>query len=476
MKRAKAVLLTDTLVRNAKPGEKAYFLWDEAQPGFGLRVMPTGFKAFYVQYRIGGTRDTTANKLKLGTPSTIRTSEARKKASVARGFAAEGKDPAKERRNVRTSPTVADLIDLYEEQGCYCRSGERKGEPFGEKTKRFTLARLRNHVLPVLGGRRIVRLDKGDVRVLYDRVSQGSAERHDRKDDPDAEVEKKTGASGGIGIARKVLRDFSSVCSFAIEEKLMTSNPVKEAGITTNDKERKDYLTETQLMRLGRALEEAEQFHGVNPMALNQIRLWLLTGLRRDEGARLRWEEVDFDKNQIMLLKSKSIPQRPLTPPAVELLQRLRLLAELDGDGMPISPWVFPSSRGAGPYTGMKRYLPLLKRLANLKNLYPHLLRHTLGSNAVSSGLSLHLTGAILGHKNPRSTLIYAHVQDKAALDAAVPVSARIAAALDPSRSGHRHSKPTEGPALACRSWSEQFVPRPPSGSDVGDAPKEREA
>jgi hypothetical protein len=35
-----------------------------------------------------------------------------------------------------------------------------------------------------------------------------------------------------------------------------------------------------------------------------------------------------------------------------------------------------------------------------------------MGSTAVSTGEALALTGAILGHSNPRSTAIYAHVQN----------------------------------------------------------------
>ena len=61
-----------------------------------------------------------------------------------------------------------------------------------------------------------------------------------------------------------------------------------------------------------------------------------------------------------------------------------------------------------------------------------------MGSTAVSTGEALALTGAIRGHSNPRSTAIYAHVQNDPSKRAANRVSKKIAAALagNPSEKG----------------------------------------
>jgi hypothetical protein len=53
-----------------------------------------------------------------------------------------------------------------------------------------------------------------------------------------------------------------------------------------------------------------------------------------------------------------------------------------------------------------------------------------MGSTAISTGEALALTGAILGHSNPRSTAIYAHVQTDPSRRAANRVTKKIAAAL----------------------------------------------
>ena len=72
-----------------------------------------------------------------------------------------------------------------------------------------------------------------------------------------------------------------------------------------------------------------------------------------------------------------------------------------------------------------------MRTIANLPDVTPHTLRHTLGSTAVSGGEAIALTGAILGHRNPRSTAIYAHVQHTPMKKAAERVSGKLAKALN---------------------------------------------
>jgi hypothetical protein len=81
-------------------------------------------------------------------------------------------------------------------------------------------------------------------------------------------------------------------------------------------------------------------------------------------------------------------------------------------------------------YQGAWRYWDKAVAKAELPGVTPHTLRHTMGSTATSTGEALALTGAILGHSNPRSTAIYAHVQANPSKRAADRVSKKIAAAL----------------------------------------------
>jgi hypothetical protein len=95
------------------------------------------------------------------------------------------------------------------------------------------------------------------------------------------------------------------------------------------------------------------------------------------------------------------------------------------------SPYAFPAESGEGHFVGMKRVWPKIIARAGLgRDVTPHVLRHSVGSLAASSGESLLIVGAVLGHANPRSTAGYAHVAVDPAIEAADRVSNAIGAAL----------------------------------------------
>src|SRR3546814_7100880 len=79
--------------------------------------------------------------------------EARRQARKILGVAATGADPAAELKAKRKEMRIAELVDLYEKEGCYIQRGKRQGEAMKPLTKQYTLARLRHHVVPLLGSR-----------------------------------------------------------------------------------------------------------------------------------------------------------------------------------------------------------------------------------------------------------------------------------------------------------------------------------
>jgi integrase len=113
---------------------------------------------------------------------------------------------------------------------------------------------------------------------------------------------------------------------------------------------------------------------------------------------------------------------RPLGLAAIALLRQIKRSDNSD--------YVFPAETGAGHYLGVKRLWPKIVKKARLPGVTPHTLRHTVGSTAVSNGEALLMAGAILGHANPRSTAIYAHVQAAPSKKSANRVASKIAAAL----------------------------------------------
>jgi integrase len=413
-----SVFLTKKTIDAALPADKRYWVWDRELPGFGLRVETSGAKAFFVRYRAdGGGRAAAQRLVTIGRFGTLTAEQARKKAKVLLGSVAVGDDPAGERQAKRREMKIDALIELYEEEGCFIQRGIRQGQPMKERTKAYTLARLRHHVVPLLGHKRVSEIGAGEIERFVRDVTAGKTAR-DEKIGP----RKRIIVRGGDGAARKVVRDLSAVFSFAVRHGVVAENPVEKAAIRKTDNHRERFLTLDEISRLGAALDALEA-EGKNPKALAIARLWVLTGCRRDEIAGLRWSEVDFDNGLLVLAESKTGKSiRPLGAAAIAVLHGI--------SHDPDSDYVFPAERGDGHFQGIKSLWPTIIRKAELPGVTPHTLRHTMGSTAVSTGEALALTGAILGHANPRSTAIYAHVQRDPSRRAADRVAKKIAAAL----------------------------------------------
>ena len=112
----------------------------------------------------------------------------------------------------------------------------------------------------------------------------------------------------------------------------------------------------------------------------------------------------------------------PLGDEAIKLIDRLR--AETT------SEWVFPSPRGTGPIVGVQKVWNEIRIAAGLPTARIHDLRHSFASQAVNSGASLYLTGAILGHRQSSTTQRYAHLQADPVRQVASGAAERISAAL----------------------------------------------
>ena len=58
------------------------------------------------------------------------------------------------------------------------------------------------------------------------------------------------------------------------------------------------------------------------------------------------------------------------------------------------------------------RYVRAVARRAGIGNVHPHQLRHTLATQCLNRGMSLEAIAALLGHRSPRMTLVYARIAD----------------------------------------------------------------
>ena len=292
---------------------------------------------------------------------------------------------------------IAELIQQF---------GKKGTDHLKERNRRCMLARLQHHVVPVLGRKKVSEVRIGDVEQMMRDVRAGKTAR-DEKTGPRARVI----VRGGSGVATRAVRDLSAVFAFAIRQEWVKYNPcalVKKPA----DQRRTRFLTLDEIKRFGQVLGKLEA-ESANAKAIAIMRLWALTGCRRDEIAGLKWSEIDFANACLVLANSKT--GRSVRPLAYAAIAILNSQPKKDN-----CEFVFPAEDDNETfYQGTKRYWVKVVKLANLPGVTPHTLRHTIGSAAVSSGETLAMTGALLGHANQQSTSIYAHMQQDPARRAA---------------------------------------------------------
>ena len=85
----------------------------------------------------------------------------------------------------------------------------------------------------------------------------------------------------------------------------------------------------------------------------------------------------------------------------------------------------------------LKRPWMLVRERAGLSDVRLHDLRHSFASLGAGSGMGLPVIGALLGHKEARTTQRYAHLADDPLRAASEAIGGQVAAAME----GHEGGK-----------------------------------
>ena len=169
----------------------------------------------------------------------------------------------------------------------------------------------------------------------------------------------------------------------------------------TQAKER--FLTDNEIARLVATLDQFEAASLAPKNAITIVRLLMMTGCRKNEITRLRWDELFLDEG-VLKLKDSKTGKKEVTL-SDDANQILAAVPPNEGD------YIFPGKDGIEPIQGLQKIWHRIRREAGLQDVRIHDLRHTFASVAVSSGTPLYEVGRLLGHASIQSTQRYAHLE-----------------------------------------------------------------
>ena len=382
------VKLTKRTVEAAEVRDGEYVLWDGDIPGFGVRVMPSGRKAYLVQYRVG----TRSRKLTLGSHGVLTPEQARTLAVQALAAVKAGQDPAEDRKTRREALTVRELADRFDREHIAVRVKESTGKEYRRNLKRF--------ILPALGRLRVEEVTRADVARFH----------HDLRHIPYQ--------------ANRNLEIISKMFSLAEMWGLRPdgSNPRRHIPKYPEQK-RERFLSAAELRRLGEVLNEMEAERVELASAIAAVRLLVLTGCRLNEIVKLRWEHVDLPQAALRLPDSK-------TGAKVVHLGRAAVDVLASIEPQPGNPHVIAGTLPGKPLSDLQPFWQRVRARAGLKDVRIHDLRHTFASVAVAAGQGLPMIGKLLGHSQVQTTARYAHLAGDPVRAAANDVAGVIAAGM----------------------------------------------
>ncbi len=365
-------ILTDARVRALRPRKAPYDVRDGDLKSFGVRVLRSGRKRFFVHCQHRGHRVWKT----VGDAEELSVAEARKRASeILRSI----------RRGDTPSAATADALFETVAETVF----ERYRQIWKAGTLQVNRWYLRNQILPRFAGREIGGIDRQDVRNWFASLHATPA-----------------AADRSMPVLSVIMREAE-----AMGLRPEDSNPCR--GIRRyRRKGRERFLSDAEIRRLSAQLS----LHADDcPQQVAIVRLLLLTGCRKGEILSLRW--TDYREGHLFLRDSKAGPRTVwLSQPA------RRILHALDRTGR----WIFPALRGGRPCgrAGLDVFWRKVRAEAGLSDVRLHDLRHTHASLALRQGESVLAIARLLGHRSPETTLKYTHLADAMVHQAAETVGA----------------------------------------------------
>jgi integrase len=329
--------------------------WDTASPGFGVKVTPKGRKVFLVLYRTGGV-GSRLRKYTIGPYGRVTLHQARVAAQKVFAAKLEGRDPAAEKREAKRR-IVADRVDDLLEAFIAQRLSQNRS---AAEISRL----LRREVGMPWAGRSIHEIGKRDVVEVISAIEQ----------------------RGAPAAANKTLKAIKTFLRWCVGRAVLDQSPAESVPLPSKEVARDRVLDDNELANVILAARKIGGPYG------GIVELLALTGQRREEVARLQWEELDLAQRAWTLPKSRTKNAKAHVVHLSE--QSIAVLARADRPG----PYVF-SLLGTKPFQEFSRAKRRLDQLSGVTGWRLHDLRRTCVSGIARLGVAPHVADKILNHQ-----------------------------------------------------------------------------
>jgi integrase len=348
------IRLTKSAIDSLPTSKLDVVYWDAGYPGFGLKVTPKGRKVFIVLYRTGGA-GSKLRKYTIGPYGRVTLHQARVAAQKVFAAKLEGRDPAAEKREAKRRVVADRVEDLLETFIVQRLSQNRSG---GEISRL-----LRREVGKPWAGRSIHEVSKRDVVEVVTAIEQ----------------------RGAPVAANKALKAIKTFLRWCVGRAVLDQSPAEGVPLPSKEVARDRVLDDNELAQVILAARKiAGPYGGI-------VELLTLTGQRREEVARLQWEEVDLARQLWTLPKSRTKNAKAHLVHLSE--QSMAVLTHADHRG----PYVF-SLLGTKPFPGFSRAKRRLDQLSGVTGWRLHDLRRTCVSGMARLGIAPHVADKILNH------------------------------------------------------------------------------
>lgn len=313
--------LTEVAIRNAKPKDRPYKLFDGG--GLYLEVAPSGGKLWRLKFRFGGRE----KRLALGAWPTVSLKTARQKAAEAKGRLADGIDPGEHRKLTKKD---ADSFEAVAREW-FAKFSRDWAPTHAEKIIR----RLERDVFPWIGARPVGQITAPELLAVLRRIE----------------------ARGRLETAHRAHQNCGQVFRYAVATGRAERDPSGDLRGALAPWKPKHYATLTDPQAIAALLRDLDGYAGSFVTAC-ALRLLPLVFVRPGELRRAEWTEIDLDAAEWQIpaakMKARQPHRVPLSRQAVAILRELHPLT---------GRWVFPGARAKGEPLSENTLNAALRRL-----------------------------------------------------------------------------------------------------------------